>query len=163
MKRILFACAVAALMSAPALARNFAIPAKNPVATVVLPDDWDGEVIDNGVEVTSADDEIYIAFEAVKAAKAEAALNEGLDYLKGKGVKIDESSLKQKELTVNGMKGVEVDLTGKDKDGDAVISLMLLAASKDRLVILTYWGTPDGTKANADALNKIVQSIKPVN
>jgi hypothetical protein len=163
MKRILFACAIAALASTPALARNFAIPASHPVATVVLPDDWDGETIDAGVEVTSKDDEIYIAFEAVKASKAEAALNEGLNYLKGKGVKIDEKSMKQKELTINGMRGIEVDFTGMDQDGETQISLMLLGASKDRVVMLTYWGSPEGTKANADALNKIVASIKPVN
>ena len=163
MKPVLFACAIAAFSTAPALAKNFAIPEKNPLVTVVLPDDWEADEIDNGVQVTSKDGEIYIAFEAVKASKAEAALNEGLDYLKGKGVKIDESSMKQKEETINGMKGIEVDFTGKDKDGDTQISLMLLGASKERFVMLTYWGTPDGAKANAEALNKIAESIKPVN
>jgi len=163
MRRILLAGAALAFIATPAFAKNSAIPAQNPVATVVLPDDWDADEIDNGVEVTSKDGEIYIAFEAVKASKAEAALNEGLDYLKGKGVKIDESSMKQKEETINGMKGIEVDFTGKDKDGDTQISLMLLGASKERFVMLTYWGTPDGAKANAEALNKIAESIKPVN
>jgi hypothetical protein len=78
-------------------------------------------------------------------------------------VKLDESSMKQTELTMNGMKGIQVNFTGKDKDGDAQISLMLLAASKDRIVVLTYWGSPDGAKANGAALAKIAESIKPVN
>ena len=163
MRRILLAGAALAFIATPAFAKNSAIPAQNPVATVVLPDDWDADEIDNGVEVTSKDDEIYMAFEVTKASKAEAALNEGLDYLKGKGVKLDDSSMKQEELTINGMKGIAVNFTGKDNDGDTRISLMLLGASKDRLVMLTFWGTPDGAKANAETLTKITDSIKPVN
>ena len=163
MKRIILACAIAAIVSIPAFAKSFAIPSENPVATVVLPDDWNADEIDTGVEVTSKDDEVYMAFETVKAASAEEALNEGLDYLKAKGVKLDESSMKQQEMNINGMKGIAVNFTGKDKDGDAEISLILLGASKDRLVMLTYWSSPEGAKANGDTLNKIADSIKPVN
>ena len=163
MKRIILACAIAAIVSIPAFAKSFAIPSENPVATVVLPDDWNADEIDTGVEVTSKDDEVYMAFETVKASSAEEALNEGLDYLKAKGVKLDESSMKQQEMNINGMKGIAVNFTGKDKDGDAEISLILLGASKDRLVMLTYWSSPEGAKANGDTLNKIADSIKPVN
>ena len=163
MKRIILACAIAAIMGTPAFAKSFAIPSENPVATVVLPDDWNADEIDTGVEVTSKDDEVYMAFETVKASSAEEALNEGLDYLKAKGVKLDESSMKQQEMNINGMKGIAVNFTGKDKDGDAEISLILLGASKDRLVMLTYWSSPEGAKANGDTLNKIADSIKPVN
>ena len=163
MKRIILACAIAAIVSIPAFAKSFAIPSENPVATVVLPDDWNADEIDTGVEVTSKDDEVYMAFETVKASSAEEALNEGLDYLKAKGVKLDESSMKQQEMNINGMKGLAVNFTGKDKDGDAEISLILLGASKDRLVMLTYWSSPEGAKANGDTLNKIADSIKPVN
>ena len=46
-----------------------------------------------------------MAFETVKASKADKALDEAADYLKSKGVKFDESSIKEQELTVNGMKG----------------------------------------------------------
>jgi hypothetical protein len=163
MKRFIAAVAFSAALAMPAAAKNFAIPAKNPIATLVLPDDWSADEIDTGVEVTSKDDEVYLAFETVKAKNAEAALNDSLDYLKGKGVTVDESSMKQQELTMNGMKGIQVTFTGKDKDGDAQISLMLLAASKDRLVMLTYWASPEGAKANDAALNKIAESIKPLN
>jgi hypothetical protein len=162
MKKLLIAALIA---GAPSFvyAKSFAIPQKNPVATVVLPDDWDGEVIDTGVEVTSKDDEVYIAFETVKAAKADAAIKEAIDYLVEKGVKIDAASMKQREKTINGMAGLEIDWTGKDKDGDAQISLTILQATKDRLIMLTYWASPEGEKNNLEALNKIAGSIKPVN
>jgi hypothetical protein len=163
MKHLIVAAALSAALTMPAFAKNFAIPEKNPIATVVLPDDWDADAIDTGVEVTSKDGEIYMAFETAKAANAEAALNDSLDYLKGKGVKLEESSMKQQELTMNGMKGIQVNFTGKDKDGDAQISLMLLVPSKDRIVVLTYWGSPEGAKANGAPLDKIADSIKPVN
>jgi hypothetical protein len=162
MKKLLIAALLAGVPSF-AFAKNFAIPKNDPVATVVLPDDWDADAIDSGVEVTSKDGEVYIAFETVKAADVKTAVGEAIDYLVSKGVKLDSSSMKQKEVTVNGLSGVDIDWIGTDKDGDTEISLMVLGASKDRLVMLTYWGTPEGGKANGEELNKIAQSIKPVN
>ncbi len=76
MKRFIAAVAFSAALAMPAAAKNFAIPAKNPIATLVLPDDWSADEIDTGVEVTSKDGEVYIAFETVKAKNAEAALND---------------------------------------------------------------------------------------
>jgi hypothetical protein len=37
----------------------------------------------------------------------------------------------------------------------------MLFPTKERLVMLTYWGTPEGGKANAEALDNIIKSIKP--
>jgi hypothetical protein len=162
MKKLLIAALLAGVPSF-AYAKNFAIPKNNPIATVVLPDDWDADTIDSGVEVTSKDGEVYIAFETVKAADIKTAIGEAIDYLVSKGVKLDASSMKQKDETINGMSGAEIDWSGTDKDGPTQISLTILAASKDRLVMLTYWGTPEGGKANAETLNKIAESIKPVN
>jgi hypothetical protein len=161
MKKLLLAALIAGLPGL-AYAKNFAIPKNNPVATVVLPDDWDAETIDSGVEVTSKDGEVYIAFETVRAADIKTAIGEAIDYLVKKGVKLDASSMKQKDTTINGMSGAEIDWTGTDKDGDTQISLTILFASKERLVMLTYWGTPEGGKANAEELNKIAESIKPI-
>jgi hypothetical protein len=160
MKKFLIA---ALLLGLPSFgyAKEFAIPKDNPIATVVLPDDWETDDIDSGVEVTSKDGEVYIAFETVKATKIEAAIKEVIEYLVKKGVKLDAASMKQKEITVNGMPGADIDWTGTDKDGPTEISLTMLFPTKERLVMLTYWGTPEGGKANAEALGKIAQSIKP--
>jgi len=160
MKKLLIA---ALLLGAPsfAYAKEFAIPQDKPIATVVLPDDWEADDIDSGVEVTSKDGEVYIAFESVKATKLEAAIKEAVEYLVKKGVKLDTSTAKQTEITVNGMPGVDLNWSGTDKDGPTQISLTMLFPTKERLVMLTYWGTPEGGKANAEALNKIIQSIKP--
>jgi hypothetical protein len=162
MKRLLIAALLAAVPSF-AYAKNYAIPKNNPVATLALPDDWEADTIDSGVEVTSKDGEVYIAFETVKAADAKSAVGEAIDYLVSKGVKIDASSMKTKDGAINGMPSTEIDWKGTDKDGDTEISLIVVQASKDRLVMLTYWGTPEGGKANEDALNKIAASIKPIN
>ncbi|SDR39340.1 hypothetical protein SAMN05444161_3449 [Rhizobiales bacterium GAS191] len=162
MKKLLLA---ALLASAPGFvyAKNFAVPPKNPIATVSLPDDWDADEIDTGAEVTSADGEVYIAFETVKAAKVETAVKEAIDYLVKKGVNIEAASMKQKDITINGMTGFEIDWDGKDKDGAAKISLTLLAPTKDRFVMLTYWASPEGEEKNMEALMKIEKSIKPIN
>jgi hypothetical protein len=159
----LFLAALLASVPAFANAKSFAVPPKNPIATVVLPDDWDADEIDTGVEVTSEDGDVYIAFETVKTANVKSAVEEAIGYLLKKGVKLDGDSMKQKDIKINGMDGFEIDWDGKDKDGDTKISLTLLAPSKDRMVMLTYWASPEGEKKNMDALMKIEKSIKPVN
>ncbi|MFI5012148.1 MAG: hypothetical protein ACHQAY_07365 [Hyphomicrobiales bacterium] len=96
----------------------------------MLLDDWDADEIDTGVEVTSEDGEVYIAFETVKAANVKSTVEEAIVYLVKKGVKLDAASMKQKDIAINGMTGFEIDWDGKDKDGDTKISLTLLAPTR---------------------------------
>ena len=51
--------------------------------------------------------------------------------------------------------------TGKDKDGPANISLTLVKTNaKAKFLMLYYWGSPAGEKANASDLEAIADSIQ---
>ena len=68
MKRpIAFALLALCLAPSLAIAATFPIPAENPIATVSIPDGWGPNAYEGGVEGTSADGKLYVAFESVDA------------------------------------------------------------------------------------------------
>jgi hypothetical protein len=162
MKKISFALLVALALLTPAIAKTFKVPDEGSFASITIPDDWKSKEIDNGVESQSADDEVYFAVEATDAKGMDKAIEEAVNYLKEQGVTVDEKTMKQSEGKINGMDGVDVTWNGKDKEGDAIISLTILAAKKEKVLLITYWASPEGTKKHDKELGAILQSIKPI-
>ena len=162
MKKISLALLVALALLTPAIAKTFKVPDEGSFASITIPDDWKSKEIDNGVESQSADDEVYFAVEATDAKGMDKAIEEAVNYLKEQGVTVDEKTMKQSEGKINGMDGVDVTWNGKDKEGDAIISLTILAAKKDKVLLITYWASPEGTKKHDKELGAILQSIKPL-
>ena len=60
----------------------------------------------------------------------------------------------------NGKDGVDITWSGKDKEGDAIISLTILAVTPNKVLLVTYWGSPAGTKNKAKELGDILNSTK---
>jgi hypothetical protein len=162
MKKISLALLVALALLTPAIAKTFKVPDEGSFASITIPDDWKSKEIDNGVESQSADDEVYFAVEATDAKGMDKAIEEAVNYLKEQGVTVDEKTMKQSEGKINGMDGVDVTWNGKDKEGDAIISLTILAAKKEKVLLITYWASPEGTKKHDKELGAILQSIKPI-
>ena len=145
----------------PALAKTFAVPRSNPIATVTIPDTWETEVTAEGVSADAPDEGVYIAVEALSASEVEAGLKEGIKYLESEGVTIDAATVQQKETTINGMKAFDTTWKGKDEDGPTNVSLTLVIAKADRLLLLTFWGADAGIAANAKDIVAIAESIQP--
>ena len=60
MYRIISALLIAfSFFSAPVFAKTFAIPSENPIATVNIPNSWEPNEYDGGVEGTSKDGDFY--------------------------------------------------------------------------------------------------------
>jgi hypothetical protein len=162
MKRHAF-FALLALCLAPslALAGTYPIPAENPIATVSIPDSWSPNAYDGGVEATSGDGALYVAFESVNASDVKTATEEGLKYYVKNGVTIDPDSMKTKDIKINNLDAFDLTFTGKDKDGPANISLTLVQTNaKDKFLLLYYWGSSEGEKANGADLKAISDSIQ---
>jgi hypothetical protein len=162
MKKLSLALLVALALVTPSFAKTFKIPEESSFASITIPDDWKSKEIDSGVESQSADDEVYFAVEATDAKGMDKAIEEAVKYLQGQGVTVDEKTMKQSEGKINGMDGVDVTWNGKDKEGDAIISLTILAAKKEKVLLITYWASPEGTKKHEKVLGGILQSIKPL-
>ncbi len=162
MTRALLLATFALCLAAPAAnAGTFAVPDENPIATVSIPDNWEPKPYEGGVEATSADGAIYVAIEEVAAADVKSAIEEGMKFFIKSGVDVDGDSGKTREEKVNGLDAFDIVFTGKDKDGPTNISLTLVktnAASK--FLLLYYWGSPEGEKANLADLQKISDSIQ---
>jgi hypothetical protein len=162
MKKLSLALLFALALVTPSFAKTFKIPDDGAFAAITIPDDWQSKEIDNGVESQSADDEVYFAVEATDAKGMDKAIEEAVKYLQGQGVTVDDKSMKQSEGKINGMDGVDITWKGKDKEGDAIISLTILSAKKEKMLLITYWASPEGTKKHDKVLGAILQSIKPV-
>jgi hypothetical protein len=155
--------ALLALFLAPslAIAGTFPAPAENPIATVSIPDNWGPNAYEGGVEGTSADGKLYVAFESIDAADVKTATEEGLKYFIKNGVTIDPDSLKTKDTKINDLAAFDLSFTGKDKDGPADISLTLVQTNaKGKFLLLYYWGSSEGEKVNGADLKGISDSIQ---
>lgn len=160
--RLILAVIASLAFAATAEAATFRIGTP-PVFAITLPDDWESSEIDKGVESTSKDDEIYIAAEVVSISKLEDAVTRAVAYLISEGVRIDQKTEKKTEGKVGGMDGIFFEYKGVDEDDAATeVSIGVIVASPTTAVIVTYWGTEEGEKANADALKAIVDSIKKI-
>jgi hypothetical protein len=162
MKKLSLALLFALALLSPSFAKTFKVPEEESFASITIPDDWKSKEIDSGVESQSADNEVYFAVETTDAKGMDKSIEEAVQYLHEQGVTVDEKSMKQSEGKINGMDGVDVTWNGKDKEGDAIISLTILAAKKDKVLLITYWASPDGTKKHSKELEAILKSIKPL-
>lgn len=150
------------LYAAGADAKTFAVPDDDPIATISVPDSWDPNPYEGGVEATSADGTVYIAVEEVAADDVKSAVEEGVGFFLKSGVEIDPKTQKSQDIKINGLAAYDITFSGKDKDGPTEVSLTLVQTNaKAKFLLLYYWGSPQGAKANAAALKAISDSIQP--
>lgn len=100
--RMIFAVVASLAFTAAAEAATFRLGTP-PVAAITLPDDWDTDEIDRGVESTSKDEEIYIAAEVASISKLEDAVTQAVAYLISEGVRIDQKTEKRSEGKIGGL------------------------------------------------------------
>jgi hypothetical protein len=142
-------------------AKVFSIPDADAVATVNAPDDWDPSAIDDGIEMTSPDGNVYVSIESVKADKITDAVAESVKVLGEQGLDIDLSSQKASDKEVNGMKIHNLEYTGKDDDGPTEFAVTLVETRvPDQFVMFTFWGSEDAQKTNDAALSAMLQSVQ---
>lgn len=160
MKKLSLALLLALALITPAFAKTFNLPDEGSFASITIPDSWKSKEIDKGVESQSSDGEVYFAVEATDAKGMDKTIEEAIDFLQKQGVTIDANSAKQSEGKINGIEGVDLTWSGKDKDGDAIIALTILAVTPNKVLLITYWGSPAGTKNKAKEIGDILGSVK---
>lgn len=163
MKKVLFAALLAVVAAAPAFAETHKIPADNPTATVTVPDEgWSVTPIDTGIEISSEDDEVYLAVQSVPLKDLVDLVGQTIAYLQRAGVTVDKSTEKETKGTINGMEMSDIGWSGKDKDGDVIVHLLMIAVSNTQAVMFTYWASPKGDKEHDEAITRMVRSIRKV-
>ena len=156
------ALSCAGLAGPSAYAKSYSIGDSRPVATVTIPDAWEVETIEDGIEATSADEGVTVTVEAVQIKDVETATREGIKYFAESGVKIDPSTQTQKEMTMSGKPAVDISWKGTDSDGPTNVSLTFVILSEKDSVLLYLWGDDKSIVQNAAALQAISESIRAV-
>ena len=154
--------AAAALFIVPTLqAAPLLIPKAEPIASITFPDKWKVEVEDEGVEAQSPDEEVYVIIETHEAKDIAEAVAATLVALKEHSVTLDKATEKKQEASANGLDMINYQWTGAVEGEQCKVSLSVLSGEKkEKVLLMLFWGTPDGEKNNAKDLQAIVDSMK---
>jgi hypothetical protein len=159
---ITIATAALSLLSAGSLsAKEFKLPnADFAIASVDIPDSWEPEAIDNGVEAQTKDTSFYLSIVAAGTGKSvEEDISATEDMIKEHKVKIDESSQKTGKGKVNGFDTESFTIKGKDEDGPCTVTILLVSI-KDKVLIFTYWFTDSELSKHEKEVDAIQSSLK---
>ncbi|RYE32383.1 MAG: hypothetical protein EOP23_12470 [Hyphomicrobiales bacterium] len=153
---------VAGLLLLPAVvsAKTFSVPDPNPIAVVTLPNDWDTLEIDGGLESTSKDQAVYIAVEVTELKDASKTIAETVAWMKKKKIVVDEKSMEQSAVVINGLDGYGVKWNANDEDGPTRVALTLLQVTDTKGLVLTFWASPAAQEKYGKDLASIRDSLR---
>ena len=161
MKRILLGVALAATLVFPALAKNFAVPAKNPAVTVVVPDKWKTEEIDFGYSAKSPDGDVFFSIESAKVNKTDALFENNSQWMKENKIK-ENVKVEKREMDFNGIAGEVHRYTTTDANGPTIVDFVLMPGGKNTMILITLWASSEERTANGKDIDLIMNSIKPI-
>ena len=167
MKKLLLGAAMAAAlmwsaMMPSAWAKNLAVPTDDPAVTLAVPNTWTMQEIDFGYSAVSPDKDVvfYVEYAAGKRVKAMTDLNK--EWLKENSIKtIGEPQ--ELELDFNGVKGSVLKFKAKDDNGPTNVNFAFIPAGKERVIMLTIWGSDEEQAKHGKDIDSILASIKPIN
>ena len=124
-----------------------------------MPDKWESSAYDGGIESTSPDGAIYVALEMVKANDVKSATQEGSNFRRGgrhrRGFDEDAGDEDQRPRRLRSA----VHRQGQERSGHYQLTLVGTNA-QGKFLMVYYWGSEAGEKANADALGAIASSVQ---
>jgi hypothetical protein len=162
MLKFLTVASAAFFMTSAAFAAELQIPSNRPVVSIDVPKGWQADETDVGMEVTSDDGSVYLSVDLASPKKTSDVIDDAIKFLGQQGVDINPKTEKSSDEKLNGRDIFYVSWDGKDKDGPASIGLAALVMDEKTVLVLTYWGTKGDEDANAGKINKMLESIKPV-
>lgn len=152
---------MAGLLAGPAFAKNFAVPAKDPAATISIPDSWKTEEIEYGISAYSPGKDVFFSVESADEKTVDAMMKTNAEWLKEN--KIDMTVPVQKvEKSFNGLKGTVYHRVTKDEDGPTNVDFVVIPLSKNRVLFLTLWASDDEYKKHQAEFDGMIASLKPI-
>lgn len=153
----LFLCA----FIAPGFAKNLAIPAKDPIATIAIPDKWKLEEIQYGYSAKSPDGDVFFSVEYAVESRVDKMFAETKTWMKENKIKTKDEGV-QKEMEIGGLPAKIFTYVATDENGDTQIDFVTIPAGK-RLILITIWASKEEREANKDDIIAIQQSLKAIN
>jgi hypothetical protein len=156
------AAAFAALLfAAPAFAKNFAVPDKNPAITITVPDDWKTQEIEYGYSARPDDEAIFFSVEFADARNIDKMMATNDAWMKQNKIKKVEPI--KADLPLNGIPATVFQYRTRDGNGPTTVDFILLPAGNNRMIMLTVWGNDEERETHGKALDAIFGSIKSIN
>ena len=159
-KGILLACAFSCAAIAPGFAKNLAIPAKEPVATIVIPDKWKLEEIEYGYSAKSPDGDVFFSVEYAVESRVDKMFAETKTWMKENKIKTKDEGV-QKETEIGGLPAKIFTYKATDENGDTQIDFVTIPAGK-RLILITIWASDEEREANKADIIAIQKSLKAI-
>lgn len=160
-KRYLLAALFTCSAFAPGFAKNLAVPARDPVATLVIPDSWKPTAIEFGYSGKSPDGDVFFSVEYATEARAAKMFALNVEWMKENKIK-PKGKPSEREIQIGGLTGQLISYEATDDNGDTEIDFVVIPAGK-RMIMLTMWGSKEEQKANKKDLDIIQNSIKAIN
>ena len=153
---------LAAAWPAAALAKTLKIGSDPAVATITLPDAWDGSAEEGQVEALSSDKAIYLSVETVSAEDLKTAGQDVARQLADQKIELDQKSRKVAPVTIAGMSGAAISWEAKDADGPTQVHMVTLKARPDTEILVLRWGDEGAEKNHAAEVDAILKSLAPI-
>ncbi len=162
MRNIIALALLAASFPLLAEAKTIKFPSEKPIASITIPDSWEPEETESGVQGTSPDSAVYLSADVASSRSIEKVSGDAVDFLTKNGVTIDPKTQKDTPITeVNGMKMTTLEWDGKDEDGPVSVGLLFVQTSGDHALVVTYWGSKGDEDKHDGEVRTIIGSIKP--
>lgn len=151
---------IVGLMGA-AEAKNFAVPSNDPALVLSIPDDWLIEKIDFGFSARTPDEDVVIYVEAAGARNLDAMLATNDQWMRDNGIK--KVNPTKSEGIFAGLQATNFRFDTSDKNGPTRVDLMLLPGGKNRVIMLSIWGSEEERAKHREAIDAIMGSVKAIN
>jgi hypothetical protein len=161
LKTVLLATMLVCAAAAPGLAKNLAVPAKDPVATLMIPDTWTQQEIEFGYSGTSPDEKIFFSVEFARSDRIDKLFATNDDWMRENKIRA-KGEPKQQEIVLGGLAAKLFTYQATDENGPTEVDFVIIPAGK-RIVLLTLWGSQKEQDDNKTDLDLIKNSIKAIN
>lgn len=159
--RLFLATFVALLYVAPATAKNFAVPDKNPAITLTVPNNWKTQEIEYGYSARPPDEAIFFSVEFASARNIDKMMATNEAWMKENEIK--QVKPIQAEIPINGISSTVFQFRTTDANGPTKVDFILMPAGNERVIMITVWGSDEERATHSKALDDIFGSIKSIN
>jgi hypothetical protein len=148
------------VFSAPVMAKNFAVPSSDPAVILSVPDTWKTEEIEYGYSAVSPGKDVFFSVEFAKARDVNKMLAANDKWMKENGIKKTEG--KKVEAPINGIPATIFQFETTDSNGKTIVEFIMMSAGKERMIMLTIWGSDEERTKHGKDIDAIMSSVKSI-
>ncbi len=142
------------------VAKNLAVPTKDPSVTLSVPDTWKMEEITHGYSAVSPGKDVFFSVEFANARNVKKLMTDNDAWMKENGIKKVEA--KQVDAPINGIPATIFQFDTVDSNGKTLVEFIMMGAGKERMIMFTLWGSDEERTKHGKDIDAIMSSIKPI-